>query len=79
MSRVLIKGASLLGRRTADVYVEDGLIREIGAGLDTPSLRSGSSTSGADSGGRVASASERHDGGRVASASERIETPGADA
>ncbi|MFT4289276.1 dihydroorotase [Nocardioides sp.] len=31
MSTVLIKGASLLGERTADVYVEGGLIREIGA------------------------------------------------
>ena len=31
MSSVLIKGASLLGQRTADVYVADGLIREIGA------------------------------------------------
>jgi dihydroorotase len=31
MTSLLIKGASILGRQTADVYVEDGLVREIGA------------------------------------------------
>ena len=33
--RLLIKGASILGRTTADVYVEDGVIREIGT-VSTP-------------------------------------------
>jgi dihydroorotase len=28
--RLLVKGASILGRTTADVYVEDGVVREIG-------------------------------------------------
>ena len=31
--RILIRGASLLGEKTADVYVEDGAIRSVGTGL----------------------------------------------
>jgi dihydroorotase len=33
--RLLIKGVSILGRNTADVYVEDGVVREIGT-VSTP-------------------------------------------
>ena len=31
MTRLLIKGARLLGREAADVYVEDGVVREVGS------------------------------------------------
>jgi len=33
---IVIKGASLLGEQAADIVIEDGVIREIGAGFATP-------------------------------------------
>lgn len=37
MTSLLIKGASILGQKTADVYVEDGLIREVGVPVGSTS------------------------------------------
>ncbi|WP_017933584.1 dihydroorotase [Nocardioides sp. Iso805N] len=51
MTSLLIKGASILGQKTADVYVEDGLIREVG--VSTGSASGGRADSVVDADGLV--------------------------
>lgn len=48
MTSLLIKGASILGQKTADVYVEDGLIREVGVSVGSTSGRRAGSVVDAD-------------------------------